>query len=187
MTRVCRTCGAPLIVGVNISPGVIDNRHYICQQCHANYTRIRRHRIGQCRPMSENRECSSYLGVYIAEGALSQSFENVERMPMNNHGYDFKCGNGYKIDVKSSCSHHVKNRSDLWQFRINGNQIPDYFLCLAFDNREDLNPLHIWLIPANDVSTSVTVAISESTIQKWNEYELDISKVSKYCDIYRGR
>ena len=57
------------------------------------------------RLMSEDRQGSLYLGCYIAEKLLSKVFNNVERMPVNNRGYDFKCGNGFLFDVKSSCEH----------------------------------------------------------------------------------
>ena len=100
--------------------------------------------------MENNKSCSQYLGIHIAERILSHIFHNVEQMPYNNPGYDLICGNGYKIDVKSVC--HVKDIPNKWNFPIRRNKIPDYFLCLAFDNREDLNPKHIWLIPGHIIN-----------------------------------
>ena len=60
-----------------------------------------------------------------------------------------------------------------WFFSINKNQIADYFLCIAFDNRDDLNPEYLWLIPGSDVNDKSGISIAESTIDKWSKYELD--------------
>ena len=134
------------------------------------------------QPMNENKSCSSYLGVHIAEQVLSKVFKDVQQMVYGNPGYDFICSNGYKIDVKSSCKHKRNNRSNIWTFSIKKNTISDYFLCLAFDNRTDLNPLYIWLIPNSIVNDKMIISISESTINKWNKYKLNINKVINCCN-----
>lgn len=85
--------------------------HGMCRSCynkwwhdnHPGYTTEWFHRTGKCNPHNENRMCSQYLGIFIGEKVLSKVFKNVERMPINHSGYDFICGNGYKIDVKVSC------------------------------------------------------------------------------------
>ena len=136
--------------------------------------------------MSENRNCASFLGVYVAERVLSHVFKHVEKMPNGNPGYDFICGGGHKIDVKSACRHVRKNWADMWVFHIEKNQIAEYFLCLAFDNRDDLNPEHIWLIPSNKINDHVSIGISETTLAKWDEYKLDIEKVSACCNALRN-
>ena len=128
--------------------------------------------------MSENTECSQYLGVHVAERVLSKVFKDVVQMPHNNPGYDFICNKGKKIDVKSSCS-HKKGRN--WTFDIGRNQIADLFLCLTFDNREDLNPLNIWLIPGDIINHLTTASISKSTLSKWDKFKLDIDKVASCC------
>ena len=43
------------------------------------------------KAFDENKDCSSYFGVYIVEGILSKIFKNVEKMPMTNPGFDFLC------------------------------------------------------------------------------------------------
>ena len=136
--------------------------------------------------MSDNKDCAAFLGVYVAERVLSHVFKHVQRMPNNNPGYDFICGRGYKIDVKSSCCYHSKTQADRWAFKIRKNQIAEYFLCLAFDNRESLNPEHIWLIPAENISDHENTSISIMRLDKWSEYELDIDRVSTCCNILRG-
>ena len=130
-------------------------------------------------PYRTNPKCSSYFGVYVAETVLSKIFKNVKRMPMNNPGYDFICNHEKKIDVKAAC---LLISRGCWTFPIRKNTKTDFFLLVAFDNRRDLNPQHIWLIPAGDINDHTTVSISETRIQKWGKYALDINKVSACCN-----
>lgn len=131
-----------------------------------------------------NPKCASYLGVYVAERLLSKIFKNVERMPYGHPGYDFICGKGYKVDVKGGCLGN--NTPDRWLFKINKNQIADYFLCLAFDNRYDLNPIHVWLIPCEVLNNKVCTSISKYQTDRWSEYEQPLDKVLKCCDTMKG-
>lgn len=184
-----------------------DGLQYFCKMCRAKqkaeYIRrpeIRKrnaeqqlkrdHDLGHHKPMSENRECASFLGVHVAERVLSNIFKKVERMPNNNTGYDFVCSKGYKIDVKSGVRVYLEDRNPIWKFAINKNTIADYFLCLAFDDREHLNPLHIWLIPGKDVSTRSMLNISTTPkfTARWAKYEkpLDLAKVVACCNILKG-
>ncbi len=104
-------------------------------------------------------------------------------MPPNNHGFDFYCGKVHKVDVKSSAN---GDKNDSWSFGIRKNAIADYFLCIAFDNRDDLNPEHLWLIPGNDVNHLVHLGISKSTISKWSQYEQPLDKVLACCNKMKG-
>lgn len=146
-----------------------------CKTCHSNHdkqpdvlakTRRRkrnwRHATHRCRPMAEAKDSASYLGVHISEHVLSNFFDHVKRMPLNNPGYDFICGRGYKIDAKSSCLQHPGDSVPAWRFSIRKNKIADYFVCLAFDNREDLRPQHIWVIPAAAVNNFDTLRITDN-------------------------
>jgi hypothetical protein len=133
-------------------------------------------------PYNLNKECSLYLGVHVSETVLSYKFHNVVRMPMNNPGYDFLCGKGFKIDVKASTKHNRNMTALGWQFEIAQNEIADYFLCIAYDNREDLNPLHVWLIPSEGICHLKYATISETTIYKWEQWELPINDVITWCD-----
>lgn len=137
-------------------------------------------------PMSENHACSMFLGVHIAERVLSRVFKDVIKQPTNNPGYDFLCNKGKKIDVKSSCLYQSKNASPRWQFHIDKNKIADYFLCLAFDNRNDLNPLYMWLFPADEVNLKNAIGVSMYMTDKWNQYSLPINKVVVCCDVMNG-
>lgn len=125
-----------------------------------------------------------FLGVDVAEHVLSKVFENVERMPYGHSGFDFICNRGKKIDVKSSCLRvrNSQNRSDRWEFNTKFNDIADYFLCIAFDNREDLNPIFLWLIPGGMVQHLARIYISITTTNKWDQYQLNINDVIHVCN-----
>jgi hypothetical protein len=142
----------------------------------------RNHRNGGL-PLIEAKDSSLYLGVVIAERALSKYFDNITRMPFNNPGYDFLCGRGYKIDVKSACLYH--NR---WQIRIRENTAADYFLILLFDNRDDLNPRHLLLVPGHVINDHVTISISRDIkhFMKWTQYEKPLDKVIACCNTMRS-
>lgn len=134
------------------------------------------------KPMSENRGCAAFLGIYVAEKVLSKVFEDVEVMPPNHPSYDFICNKGKKIDVKSSCTTVLRDKYKCWRFRINRNSGADYFLCVAFDDRERLNPLYLWLLPSHKVNHLLNASIYESKINKWDEYRLDVGELTKQCN-----
>jgi hypothetical protein len=136
--------------------------------------------------MNKNRGCSSFLGVYIAERVLSKVFNDVETMPYGHSGYDFICNKGKKIDVKSACARHRSNTNINWVFHIRKNKIADYFLCIAFDNREDLNPIKMWMIPGNILNHLTHTSIGNRTMSKWEEYEMDITKTYECCEQMKG-
>ena len=173
----------------------INHRDQIIQQHkqwyedHPGYTAERNHRTGRSQPMSENKECSSYLGVHIAERVLSAVFQNVERMPNGNPGFDFICAKGKKVDVKSACLCYSEHRSPYWHFKINRNTTADAFLCIAFDNRESLTPIHIWLIPANEVNHLVRLRITNipESLEKWFKFEKPLDKVLECCNVLRNK
>ena len=147
--------------------------------------RERLYSLGLSHPMSENRECGVFLGVYIAEKVLSNVFKNVTRMSLCNPGYDFVCSNGYKIDVKSSCLlNHGGTSSIQWHFNINKNTIADYFLLIGFDNREDLNPMRVWLVPGNVINTKIGIGVSNvpKSLNRWATYEKPITNVIDCCN-----
>jgi hypothetical protein len=156
-----------------------------CNACHTKYSRDWCHKTGKKRPLNEAKDCGPYLGIVVAERALSKFFDHIERMPYSNPGYDFICGKGFKIDVKSACLCHNPEK---WGFHINKNQEADYFLCIAFDNRVDLTPLHVWLIPGNKINHLVGIGIYDSrrSFEKWSTYEQPIDKVIACCSEMRG-
>ena len=153
----------------------------MCTSC---YKRIYRGTMDEGGTKIVNRESSNFLGVDVAEQMLSLVFNDVKLMPINHPGYDFICNHGKKIDVKSAC---MRTDKKSWGFCIRKNKTPDYFLCIAFDDRDGLNPLHLWLLPGELVNTKVSASIALTRINKWDEYRLDIVETLKCCnDIKEG-
>jgi len=201
MCRVCNKCGVELTTGDNWLSSCSKKHDYICKTCltrrsmlyeSKNRDRVNkrkneyRYKIGIRTPMSENKACSKYLGCHVAERVLSKVFKDVEVMPPNHPGYDFVCNKGKKIDVKAGCIKHTNAANTMgWQFHIDKNEIADYFLCLAFDNITDLNPLHMWLLPAEKFNHLTNAGISINTVDKWNKYKLDIDKVIECRNIIK--
>lgn len=176
-----------------------DGHNGVCKICRKEYykresVKIRRnkkrkekrHKLGINKPMNKNKKCASFLGVYIAENVLSKIFKNVKKMPYGNPGFDFVCNKGYKIDVKSSILRDNFNRTPRWGFTINKNKTADYFLLLAFNDRKNLVPKHIWLVPGKEINNKVDVSITNKLefLEKWKQYELDdkLEKVITCCN-----
>lgn len=150
---------------------------------------------------NENKNCSLYLGVHVAERVLSYIFKNVQKMPMKNQGYDFVCGKGFKIDVKSGVLQYKKDGSVIWYFHTKKNIIADYFLFIAFDNRTDLNPCHIWLIEGNEPVyvppskrlrrpcdvTAIVIYNTPKSLNAYKSYELTnkLNEVISCCNIFK--
>jgi hypothetical protein len=103
---------------------------------------------------------------------------------MNNPGYDFICNKGYKVDVKCSVWHDDYGR---YWFNIYKNKIPDYYVFLAFNNREELKPEHLWLVPGDVVNNVDGVGIHSSTLRKWFKYEQPIDRIVECCDKMKSR
>lgn len=185
--KYCKCCDKLLIKDVNWRDTCYKSAHYICNDCSIKNERFRYDgsyiKIGK-----NNKLCPTYLGIDITETILSHVFQDVERMRGSNKGFDFICVNGYKIDAKSSCIRKTMiNRKNIyWTFNISKNTIADYFICLAYDNREDINPLHIWLIPSNDINHLMTLTINQKTINKWSKYEMSLDKVLDCCNTMKG-
>lgn len=112
-------------------------------------------------------------------------FKDVERMPYGHSGYDFICNKGMKIDSKASTIHNDPHSLGRWRFYTNQNVVADYFVFLAFDNREDLNPLHAWMIPTKEFKEVWSASISTTTINKWDKYRMSIDKVVECCNTLR--
>lgn len=196
------------MTGCNICSSVVHYAKGLCQTCymakyrtehreesraqHARYYAMnkveqiarseRNRRLAGIQPMGNNRKCSSFLGVHVAERVLHNVFKDVTSMPYGHPGYDFICDRGMKIDVKSSTTRIHKTRADMWVFNIRRNTIADYFTCIAFDNRDDLTPLHMWLIPGHIVNDKTVIAIAVTTVDRWDEYIMPIDKVVTCCN-----
>lgn len=105
-------------------------------------------------------------------------------LPYGNHGYDVICNRDFKIDIKSSAT----GNSGHWMFNIKKNADTDYFLCIAFESRDDLhNPSYLWMIPCNKINHLMGFKISKSATDKWNEYELPLDKLSVCCNTMKAK
>lgn len=179
----CRYCGITKTV-INFTKG-----HTECDACRSKDRLAYNHRIGQNLPMGENKKCATYLGIHIAERVLSTVFKNTARLPIGAPGGDFLCEKGFLIDVKSACLHlSPGNCTSHWVFQIGKNNVADYFLCMGFDDRESLTPLHVWLIPGNIINKKVMLYISNGKIglKRFSEYERSLDEVINCCEKMRA-
>ena len=142
----------------------------------------RSHRKNGQLPMSENKDSAAYLGVYINERLIRFHFKDVKVMPYGHSGFDFICNKNMKIDAKSACL----TADGRWMFAIKHNTEADYFLCVAYDDREHLNIVHVWMIPGEVVNHLKGASISPSTIHKWDKYIYDIEGFSACCNAMKN-
>jgi len=196
MSKTCTACGRTLPLA-----SFYDNdRGNRCKECRMQYQREyyqknktkiseqkreHRQRTHNGPSYTENKSCSLYLGIHIAERVLGGYFDTIKKMPMGNKGFDFLCGRDYRVDVKSAC---VRKDRYTWSFDIRHNQTADYFMLLAFNNRTDLVPQHVWLIPGDEINhlKGLSITTSENGIAKWAKYEKPLEPVELCCSKSRA-
>ena len=88
--------------------------------------------------------------------------------------------------MKSSTTRMNAHGTAYWAFIVNKNTVAEFFLCIAFDDRKILTPLHVWLLPGDLVNHLKNATIAASTVDKWDEYRLDIDKTVRCCDSMKG-
>ncbi len=147
--------------------------------------------IGTGLSMANSKDSALYLGIFVAERLLPDIFQEPKMMPHGNKGYDAICKNGHKINVKSSVLYKDNN----WIFSIRQNKIADIFICIAFDNRIDLNVKHIWLIPGSDIIRSkklnelkgLSIHNTEYSKRRMEKYELKdrLDKANSVCVLFK--
>ena len=110
-------------------------------------------------------------------------------MPNRNPGYDFICGLDLEIDVKSSCLRYDGKRAPKWNFAIRRNPIAKAYFCIGFDDRICMNPMHVWLIPANRINMLMNLSISNTpaSLSKWAKYEKSVIDVVNECEAMKNR
>lgn len=146
--------------------------------------------LNGAKPLSENVFCSSYLGVHIAEKLLFDSLPQLKRMPYNNRYYDFIYLNRFKLDVKSACLSHPKDKnSSYWFFDINLNPKADLFALFAFNDRTDLELFHFWFIPANVINSKSILCITNTPngLSKWLIYEKPLTDIKSTLPIRESK
>jgi len=120
----------------------------------ADVLREWRHDTGRQSSMSENKDCSSYLGVEIAEKKIARIIlprilgEIKKEMPYKGCRFDYLIEGDIKVDSKAGCLIDGNRR---WSFFINHNDVAGFFLIIAFDSRDNLYCEHIWLFERNEM------------------------------------
>lgn len=142
--------------------GFKNHNEYELNRCHKDmehkrkYIREWRHTNGIQLPMDVNTDCAHYLGTIVAERQygriiLPEIFGGIEQeMSYGNPWYDFLVKGNIKVDVKSCCLREMKGWIG-WEPHVRFNSVTDYFVILAFDDRENLHLVHIWMIGKNEI------------------------------------
>lgn len=194
-TKVCSKCNIekPLDEFVRDKRRKYGRRSQ-CKECHNKQIRNYYHNGGGReeqghQPIYKNKSCSGYLGIVAAERLIKHLFNDVVMMPYGFPDYDMICNKGKKINVKASTIRIIKNKNSTvnnWQFNIKRNKKCDFFLCLAFDNVEDLNPLITWMIPGKEINHLLKITISPTTIHEWDKWKMDMSNAQYCCNLMKG-
>ena len=73
-------------------------------------------------------------------------------------------------------------------FAIRHNTEADYFLFLLFDDRENLTPMHVMLVPGVTVNHRAAVSIvnTHKGLAKWGQCERPLERVVCCCEQIRG-
>ena len=133
--------------------------------------------------MTLNKNSAQYVGN-IAENIFSSMFKHVVVMPYGNPGYDFIWGAGYKVDVKSSAT---GDEHGYWTYNIRRNKTPDYFACIAFNNRIALKLIHFWIFPGKIINMYEGLVIPERAVSKWAQYERPLDKVIDHYNMLKSK
>jgi ribosomal protein S27AE len=188
--KFCPNCGqSKPIADYYIRHGDREGELYdICKACKNRRVTECGHKSGRWRSMADAKDSAQYLGIHVAERVLSGFFDHITRMPLNNPGFDFVCGKGFKIDVKSSCLRLSSGAPSFWGFNIRQNVDADYFLCLAFNDRESLEPQHVWFFPGEVINQQSGLRISNNShsIAKWSKYERPLDRILSCCETLRA-
>ena len=183
--KICTVCGELKPIK-NFGYNPRRGKEYRFDQCRKCVRKIFNVEVHNRKLMYENKNCSTYLGVVIGERLCKHLFKDVKVMPYCNPGFDIICNKGMKIDVKTVCLSTNNNNWYSWKFNIKNNKLADYFILVAFDNRRDLNVLHMWMIPGNEINDKVVASISPSTTNRWKQWERDINDVQLCCTTMKG-
>jgi len=147
---------------------------------------------GISSPASENEDCNTYFGIYIAENYVMKTFEDPIKAPPNNPGFDWLCKNGKKIEHKAACLIFDKYGNSKFHFPIEYNNIADYFILSGWNNREDLEPMYIWMYYKDDIvrgrkfwrRDSFPITNKPKYLEKLKEYEIKdkLDKLKELCN-----
>lgn len=168
-----------------------------------NTERVREwtYETGRNLPKEINKDCPSHFGDFT-ENLMILTFEDATRMPYGNPGFDWTCKKGYKIDNKSRClSYYVNSEWLGWTFPIRYNDIADWFILSAWDDRESLKPLHVWAFHKNDMIRyrigghyilkkfrdryGLSIPNTREGLKEFGKYEITdrLDKLKEFCKI----
>lgn len=172
----------------------------------ADYFRSTLYGRGVSSPHSENKECTRYFGDYIEREYVMRIFENVVPLKKELYSkhlrrpYDYECKNGFKLKHVASCiridsSHEIP----YWGFLIKRNNIPDYWVLSAWDDRESLNPKYVWIIRGDEIFVtqvsrkpfydreSLTVYATKKSIERMSKYDATsrLEQLKDICNVAR--
>lgn len=156
-----------------------------------------RHKSGRQLPKEFNEDCSSWFGEFISQNYVMETFEDPVPMPPNNPGFDWICKKGQKIDHKGAClSYSNKSNWNGWNFPIRWNNIADYFILSAWDNRDSLTPLHVWIFHKNDIvrgrkfweREGFTITNTPDKLKELEKFEVTdrLDKLKELCNRHRN-
>lgn len=110
------------------------------------------------------------MGKYVSMDTFKRMFP--EAIYNKSNEYDFMLG-GKTLKTRAS----ALGKRGSWTFVLPGNQSPDTYVLMAFDNSVDRNLLHMWCIPRDVYKKFATIYIYVSTISKWDEYRVDANEL----------
>jgi len=161
-----------------------------CVDRYRDHQREYRWNKGICEPSEFNKGCPSHFGEFT-ENLMIQTFEDAIKMPYGNPGYDWICKRGDKIDNKGRCLDYVEGYPG-WSYPIRYNNIADWFILSAWDDRDSLNPLHVWIFHKNDIvgerkfwrRDTLWVSNTQKGIKEFEKYEATyrLDKLKELCN-----
>jgi hypothetical protein len=145
--------------------------------------RLYRHETGRQRPMEDTPDCPEYFGICIGEKYVSQVFEDSKPVPYGTPGYDWEW-NDLKVQHKARCLNTL-GVPRYWRFtRLDYNKIAQKFVISGWDNRNTLNPKHIWIFDKDEIMSD--------GLPFWNRHDFKIydtpeglAEYAKYEDVER--
>lgn len=130
---------------------------------------------------------------------LLNCFESVRRTGYNDDGIDYFCNNPqeefigkypqfrlernkkYNIQHMARCLRYRQNRTPNWNYYVNYNDKVDYFILSAWDDKDDLNILHVWIFHKDDIigdkkfwkRENFTITNLVTKLKEFDKYELE--------------
>lgn len=137
-----------------------------------DYRRDLYYESGRGLPSEANENCPTYLGVFT-ENLMIYRYPGAKKMRYGNPGFDY-LWNEIKIDVKGKCITLRPGKLPGFTFPIRYNDIPDKFVLVGYENRDNLNPIYAWEFDRDEI---VRYRIGDRYILKdfWERHTFTIS------------